>query len=76
MKIRDKIKRVIDRLAILLIVALMIGGPLYLVASCDKSVNKAGIVYDVKPLTDKEIMTFREIVRELLNNAQKTQAKH
>ena len=76
MKKRDKIKWVLDRLAMLLIVALLIGCPIYLVVSCDKSINKAEMVYEVKPLTDEEIKAFREIVRELLNNPQKTQAKH
>ncbi len=65
MEIKDKIKWVLDRLVILLIVALIIGCPIYLVVSCDKSVNKNEMVYEVKPLTDKEIKAFREIVREL-----------
>jgi len=39
MAIRDQIKWVLDRLAILLIVALIIGCPLYLVVSCATSVN-------------------------------------
>ena len=65
MEIIDKIKWVVDRLVILLIVAFVIVGPIYLVVSWYQSDNEPEMVYEVKPLTDKEIMAFREIVREL-----------
>ncbi|MBU2623460.1 MAG: hypothetical protein KKD92_14200 [Proteobacteria bacterium] len=64
MEIIDKIKWVLDRLAMLLIVALFIGCPIYLIVSCPKSDNKTKIDYETKPLTDKEIKAFREAVRE------------